>query len=194
MRYAPSSIEHLRILSQRAKYQLHKSLYRYPANKKYTFTLQEPGSGCRYNFDFARRCNLCQTVPPRVLDIYPALANCECTHSAAATLCVMAFHQPATVAHPTPKCHHESGSLASLALVIIIVANATARVESVFHSSNFQFALELTECTPDVWTCAHSRTWMSFAFCYKKDIDTHYACIYVSAFLLYGMVFAPIST
>jgi hypothetical protein len=116
-------------------------------------------------------------VPPRVLDIYPALANCECTHSAAAPLCVMAFHQPATVAHPTPKCHHESGSLASLALVIIIVANATARVESVFHSSNFQFALELTECTPDVWTCAHSRTWTSFAFCYKKDIDA--LCMYI---------------
>jgi hypothetical protein len=31
--------------------------------------------------------------------------------------------------------------------------------------------------TPDVWTCAHSRTWMSFAFCYKKDIDA--LCMYI---------------
>lgn len=33
---------------------------------------------------------------------------------------------------------------------------------------NFQFALEPMSAHQTYWTCAHSRTWMSFAFCYTK--------------------------
>jgi hypothetical protein len=56
-----------------------------PANTNYTFTLRASKV-----YNLVRRCNLCQTLPPSVLDIYPRAQTVNApTAAAAAALCVL---------------------------------------------------------------------------------------------------------